>query len=100
MADQDQYISFEVLSERFVIRSDVDREYFLGLVSHLKSKIEEVRERFPKLPPLKSALLAAINILDEMEKQKKNLLNERDVELIQNLSQSLASAMDGEDGER
>jgi len=100
MVEQNQYITFEVLDERFVIRSDVDREYFLGLVSHLNSKIDEVKGRFPKLSHLKSAILAAINILDEMEKQKKNLLNERDVELIQNLSQSLASAIEADEGER
>lgn len=99
MSDQNQYIQFEVLGERFVIRSDVDREYFLGLVSHLEKAIEDVQEKFPKLSPLKSAILAAINILDEMAKQKKNILNDRDVELIQNLSQSLASAIDPEDRE-
>jgi cell division protein ZapA (FtsZ GTPase activity inhibitor) len=100
MPERDQYIQFEVLGERFVIRSDVDREYFLGLVSHLERAIEEVQERFPKLSPLKTAILSAVNILDEMAKQKKNILNESDVELIQNLSQSLASAVDSEEGER
>jgi cell division protein ZapA (FtsZ GTPase activity inhibitor) len=100
MTQTGPYISFEVLGERFTIRSDVDRQYFMGLVDSLKHRVEDVQKRFPKLNPLKALILAAINISDEMEKQKKNVMDKREVELIQHLSQSLASAVDQDEEEQ
>jgi cell division protein ZapA (FtsZ GTPase activity inhibitor) len=92
-------ITFEILNERFTIRSDVEEEYFLGIVEKLREKIADIQRRFPTLSNLKSTMLAAIDFLDELEKLQKRSLKQDDVALLENLSQSLASVIDeGEDG--
>jgi cell division protein ZapA (FtsZ GTPase activity inhibitor) len=90
----DQHIQFEVLNERFTIKSKVSREYYLRLVDYLNDKISKIRERLPNLSNTKLLTFAALDIADEFMKSKTSSFDEKEVRLLKELSDSLASAMD------
>ena len=93
----DQPIQFEVLNERFTIKSKVSKEYYLHLVDYLNEKIRKIRERLPNLSNNKLVTFAALDIADECMKAKNSGLNEKEAQLLSELSDSLASAMDETD---
>jgi hypothetical protein len=63
-------LRIEVLGTSLVIQSDESTEYLNRLAAHLRARIEEVRGRYTFADPLTVALLAALNIADEMFKAR------------------------------
>ncbi|HUI71643.1 MAG TPA: cell division protein ZapA [Spirochaetia bacterium] len=61
-------LRIDVLGSSFVIQSDESTEHLNRLSAHVKSRIEDVRKRYPFAEPLTVAVLAALNIADEMFK--------------------------------
>ncbi len=58
----------DVLGSSFVIQSEETAEHLNRLSSYVKARVEEVRKRYPFAEPLTVAVLAALNIADEMFK--------------------------------
>ena len=96
MENQNRVIQFEVLNERFTIKSKVPKEHYLRLVKILNGKIEKLRERAPNLSNGKLLTFAALDLADELVKAKENSLGESEVKLLHDLSESLASAIEDE----
>ena len=94
MENKDKVIQFEVLNERFTIKSSVPTEYYLRLVKYLNDKIAKIKMRVPNLSNGKLLTFAALDIADELMKAKDSSLDEKDVKLLNELSDSLASVMD------
>ena len=63
-------LRIDVLGASFVIQSDESTEHLNRLSAYVKSRIEEVRKRYSFAEPLTVAVLAALNIADEMFKQR------------------------------
>jgi hypothetical protein len=63
-------LRIEVLGTSLVIQSDESTEYLNRLAAHVRARIEEVRGRYTFADPLTVALLAALNIADEMFKAR------------------------------
>ena len=63
-------LRIEVLGTSLVIQSDESAEYLNRLAAHVRARIEEVRGRYTFADPLTVALLAALNIADEMFKAR------------------------------
>jgi len=61
-------LKIDVLGVSFVIQSDESTEHLNRLSAYVKSRIEEVRKRYSFAEPLTVAVLAALNIADEMFK--------------------------------
>ncbi len=61
-------LKIDVLGSSFVIQSDESTEHLNRLSALVKSRIEDVRKRYPFAEPLTVAVLAALNIADEMYK--------------------------------
>ena len=61
-----------MLGSSFSIQSDESEEHIEKVLSYLKNKITEVRERNPGIEPVKTALMAALNITDELMLLKKS----------------------------
>jgi len=93
----EENITFEILDERFSVRSDVPKEYFLGLVSNLKIKIHALKTKYPSLSSARLLILAALDLADELSGSEKRTRDGQQVERISVLSDSLASVI--EDGE-
>jgi hypothetical protein len=63
-------LRIDVLGTSFVIQSDESPEYLNRLTAHVRAKIEEVKGRYTFADPLTVAVLAALNIADEMFKAR------------------------------
>jgi len=94
MTDNDEYIQFEILNERFTIKSDVEKEYFLSIVECLKTRIQNIKNKIPNLSNIKTIIFASLDIMDELNKLKSSALDENAVKLISDLSDSLASVIE------
>jgi cell division protein ZapA (FtsZ GTPase activity inhibitor) len=96
MQSSEEYISFELLGERFTIKSDVPKKYLLNLVKKLDDKIREIKTKFPNLSNIKAVIFAALDFADELEQLGRDALDKNTLKVISDLSESLASAIDEE----
>jgi len=96
MQEPDECIKFELLGERFTIKSDVPEDYFLTLVNNLKTKIQDLKSKFPNLSNIKLVIFAALDYADELSKSKGNMADNEAIQRISNLSESLASILEEE----
>jgi len=93
MEPSEELIRFEILGEKFSIKSDVPKEYFLSLVQDLNERVKTLKEKFPTLTNLKLVIFAALDIVDELKQVRKKSLGQEDIQIISNLAESLATAM-------
>ncbi len=63
-------LRIDVLGTSLVIQSDESTEYLNNLAAHVRARIEEVKSRYTFADPLTVAVLAALNIADEMFKAR------------------------------
>ena len=64
-------LRIDVLGTSFVIQSDESAEHLARLSTYVKDKIEEVKARYTFADPLTVAVLAALNIADDMFKSRE-----------------------------
>jgi cell division protein ZapA len=87
-------LRIEVLGTSFVIQSDESPENLARLSSYVKAKIEEVKSRYSFADPLTVAVLAALNIADEMFKSREGREPTGPVEELTSVAERLISRMD------
>ncbi len=51
-----------------MIQSDEDAEHLQAVIQYFEKKIDEVKKRLPATEPIKLAVLAGLNIVDELLK--------------------------------
>jgi cell division protein ZapA len=61
----------ELLGASFVVQSTADPEYLAEITAYVRERIEEVKNRYSFVDPLKVSLLAALNIADELFKERE-----------------------------
>jgi len=64
-------LRIDLLGTSFVIQSEESTEHLNRLAAHVRSRVEEVRKRYPFAEPLTVAVLAALNITDELFKVRE-----------------------------
>ena len=62
-------VSVEIFGQRYPIRSTLDADYVNRLASYVDGKIRAAGEAAPGSEPLRIAVLAALNIADELFRQ-------------------------------
>jgi cell division protein ZapA len=87
-------LRIDVLGTSFVIQSDESPEHLARLSSYVKAKIEEVKSRYSFADPLTVALLAALNIADEMFKSRDGRDPAGPTEEITSVAERLISRID------
>jgi cell division protein ZapA len=70
MAGSGKSVSVEIFGQRYPIRSSLDMEYVTRLASYVDGKIRAAGESAPSGDPLRLAVLAALNIADELFRQR------------------------------
>ncbi len=90
----EEYITFQVLNERFTIKTDVEEDYLLSITDYLERKIQAIKEKIPTLSNIKAVIFAAIDIIDELNKEKKKKFGEDAVQILSDLSDSLAAVIE------
>jgi len=62
-----------ILGQKYIIKGDNESpEYLAQLAGFVDEKLREVYEAAPHITPLKAAILAALNISDELHRVKKD----------------------------
>ena len=85
-------VEISILGSTFTIQSRYDPRYLDEVISYLKGKIREIQASSGGKDPLKIALLAALNVVDELLRKKDE--DAREIEalterLIERIDQSL-----------
>ena len=62
-------VSVEIFGQRYPIRSSLDAEYVKRLATFVDGKIRAAGESTPSGDPVRLAVLAALNIADELFRQ-------------------------------
>lgn len=66
-------VEVHILGQRYIIKGDSESsEYLAQLAEFVDGKLKEVYGGAPNITPLKAAILAALNIADELHKIKKD----------------------------
>ena len=63
---ESQIVSVEIRGQRYPIRSDLDAKYVNGLATYVDEKIRAASETSPSGDSLRLAVIAALNIADEL----------------------------------
>ncbi len=86
---------FEILGQRYTIRSDASPEYIRELVAYMEAKVREIQKGAPSQDSLKVSILAALTIVDELFQAREGLAaQEADLaRTIQGLIERLQAAV-------
>jgi cell division protein ZapA len=85
-------VEVSILGCSFTIQSNYDPRYMSEVVAYLKEKIREVQTGSGVQDPLKIALLAALNVVDELLRKRGDAsreIEEITERLIERIDQSL-----------
>ena len=63
-------VSVEIFGQKYPIRSSLDLDYVNRLASYVDGKIRAAGQSAPSGDPLRLAVLAALNIADELFRQR------------------------------
>lgn len=64
--DKKQTVTVNIFGEDYPIRGEANSEYIMQVASYLDAKMREVAEKNSNKSPAKVAILAALNITDEL----------------------------------
>ncbi len=66
-------VEVHILGQKYIIKGDNESpEYLVQLAGFVDEKLREVYTSAPHITPLKAAILAALNIADDLHKIKKD----------------------------
>ncbi len=64
-------LKIDLLGASFTIQSTESPEHLARVAGYLRARIEEVRARYSLADPLRVALLAALNVADELFRERE-----------------------------
>ncbi len=64
-------IEVSILGQRYILKGKDSPEYMKTIAGFVDSKMREILKESPNMPPLKAAILACLNISDELFKLKQ-----------------------------
>ena len=82
-------IEITILGQKYTVKGDAPEEYIKKLAVFVDGKLREVYNASPNITPLKAAILASLNIADELQK-----LQDAQEDLTRNIEQK-ADALSG-----
>ena len=68
--DAKNVVQVQIFGHSYTIRSEADQEYIMGVAAYVDRKMREVTEKLPETSLSKVAILASLNIADELFKQR------------------------------
>jgi len=74
--DTKQLVQVHIYGQSYTIRGEADQEYILGVAGYVDRKMREITEKLPVASLSKVAILASLNIADELFKERAS--RERD----------------------
>ena len=74
--DAKNVVEVQILGQQLSIRGEADQAYILGVAGYVDRKMREITEKLPVASLSKVAILASLNIADELFKERAS--RERD----------------------
>ena len=96
MEEKKQSVKVNIFGEDYPIKGDTDAFYIQEVAKYVDQKMKEVSEKLSNKLPLRVAVLAAMNITDELFKERedkeKKLLNveEKSQSLLEQLNSKVS----------
>ena len=75
-SDTKNVVQVQIFGHHYTIRGEADQEYILGVAGFVDRKMREITEKLPVASLSKVAILASLNIADELFKERAS--RERD----------------------
>ena len=69
--DRADIVRVTILGQEYPVRADADAAYVHEIAAFLDARMRLLQQADPNRPPLKIAILAALNLIDEMFALKK-----------------------------
>jgi len=64
-------IEVDILGQKYTIKGEASEEYMKKLAAFVDQKLKEVHISSPTIAPLKAAIIASLNIADELHRIKE-----------------------------
>jgi cell division protein ZapA len=61
-------VEVTILGQKYTLKGDAQEDYIKKLAAFVDGKLKEVYSASPSITPLKAAILASLNIADELHK--------------------------------
>jgi cell division protein ZapA len=94
MNDKKQTVLVNIMGEEYPIKAEADRAYILQVAKYVDTKLREVQEKLSARSPVKVAVLTALNIADELFKERAE--KEKRLSDIEERAHSLIERLDNE----
>jgi cell division protein ZapA len=91
-SDSKNVVQVQILGQQLSIRGEADQEYILGVAGYVDRKMREITEKLPVASLSKVAILASLNIADELFKERAS--RERDGESLTDRTARLQAVLD------
>ncbi|MDH4231502.1 MAG: cell division protein ZapA [Nitrospirota bacterium] len=64
-------IEVDILGQKYTIKGEAPEEYMKKLAAFVDQKLKEIHSSSPTIAPLKAAILASLNIADELHRLRE-----------------------------
>ena len=68
--DAKNVVQVQICGHSYTIKGEADQAYILGVAAYVDRKMREVMDKLPVASPSKVAILASLNIADELFKER------------------------------
>ena len=90
--DARNVVQVQICGHTYTIKGEADQEYILGVAAYVDRKMREVMDKMPVASPSKVAILASLNIADELFKERTQ--HRTHEEQLSQRTQKLNAALD------
>jgi cell division protein ZapA len=104
MMEPKNVVNVQIFGHAYTIRSEADEKHVLDVAAYVDQKMREITEKLPVAPLTKVAILASLNIADELFKERAthqtrdHKMNEQQVARVHALNAVLDEVL--QDGSR
>lgn len=74
--DSKNVVQVQIFGHSYTIRGEAEQDYILGVAAYVDRKMREVTEKLPVASLSKVAILASLNIADELFKERAQRENQ------------------------
>ena len=68
--DNKNLVQVQIFGHSYAIRGEADQDYIVGVAAYVDRKMREITEKLPVASLSKVAILASLNIADELFKER------------------------------
>jgi len=90
--DAKNVVQVQIFGHNYTIRGEADQDYIMGVATYVDRKMREITEKLPVASLSKVAILASLNIADELFKERTQ--RDRQQQLLDRRAARLNAVLD------